>query len=96
MSTSTKHKTIRLTSAQALVHFLQVQYSDRDGETRRLIPGMFGIFGHGNVCGVGQALEECGDQLPYYQSRNEQSMVHLASGFAKASRRLAALACCSQ
>lgn len=95
MSTSTKNKTIRLTAAQALVRFLQVQYSERDGETRRLIPGMFGIFGHGNVCGVGQALEECGDQLPYYQSRNEQSMVHLASGFAKASRRLAALACCS-
>ena len=54
---------------------------------------MFGIFGHGNVCGMGQALEECGQDLPYYQPCNEQSMVHTALGFAKANRRLATLAC---
>ncbi len=86
-------ETIRLTMAQAVVKYLQAQYSERDGRTRRLIPAMFGIFGHGNVCGMGQALEECGRDLPYYQPCNEQSMVHTAIGFAKANRRLATLAC---
>ena len=86
-------ETIRLTMAQAVVTYLQAQYSERDGRTRRLIPAMFGIFGHGNVCGIGQALEECGRDLPYYQPCNEQSMVHTAIGFAKANRRLATLAC---
>jgi 3D-(3,5/4)-trihydroxycyclohexane-1,2-dione acylhydrolase (decyclizing) len=81
--------------AQALVKYLQVQYSERDGVTRRLIPAVFGIFGHGNVAGLGQALQESGDALPYHQTRNEQSMVHTASGFAKANRRLATLACAS-
>ena len=85
--------TIRLTVAQAVVKYLQVQYSERDGETRRLIPAMFGIFGHGNVAGLGQALWEHGQELPYYQPRNEQSMVHTAVGFAKENRRLATLAC---
>jgi 3D-(3,5/4)-trihydroxycyclohexane-1,2-dione acylhydrolase (decyclizing) len=79
--------------AQAVVKFLQAQHSERDGKTRRLIPAMFGIFGHGNVCGLGQALEECGRDLPYYQPCNEQSMVHTAIGFAKANLRLATLAC---
>ena len=88
-------KTHRLTMAQALVQYLQVQYSERDGKTRRLIPGIFGIFGHGNVAGLGQALQEVGDALSYHQARNEQSMVHTASGFAKANRRLATLACTS-
>lgn len=88
-------KTIRLTMAQALVRFLQVQYSERDGKTQRLIPGIFGIFGHGNVAGLGQALQEVGHGLPYYQPHNEQSMVHTASGFAKAKRRMATLACTS-
>src|SRR4026209_853367 len=86
---------LRLTVAQALVEYLQVQYSERDGDTRRLIPGMFGIFGHGNVAGMGQALSEYGPDLPYYQPCNEQSMVHTALGFAKATHRLATLACCS-
>ena len=85
--------TIRLTVAQAVVKYLQVQYSERDGETRRLIPAMFGIFGHGNVAGLGQALWEHGQELPHYQPRNEQSMVHTAVGFAKENRRLATLAC---
>jgi 3D-(3,5/4)-trihydroxycyclohexane-1,2-dione acylhydrolase (decyclizing) len=95
MNTSSSKDTIRLTMAQAVVKYLQTQYSERDGQTRRLIPAMFGIFGHGNVCGMGQALEECGRELPYYQPCNEQSMVHTAIGFAKANRRLATLACTS-
>ena len=78
---------LRLTVAQALVRFLQVQHSRRDGEEQRLIPAMFGIFGHGNVAGLGQALVEYGAELPYYQPFNEQSMVHTAVGFAKATNR---------
>jgi 3D-(3,5/4)-trihydroxycyclohexane-1,2-dione acylhydrolase (decyclizing) len=93
MSTSSKPTTIRLTMAQALVKYLQGQFSERDGKKRRLIPAMWGIFGHGNVCGLGQALEEYGEELPYYQPCNEQSMVHTALGFAKSNLRLAALAC---
>ena len=60
MNASPGPETIRLTMAQAVVKYLQAQYSERDGQSRRLIPAMFGIFGHGNVCGMGQALEECG------------------------------------
>ncbi len=86
-------RTRRLTTAQALVAYLSVQHSERDGERRRLIPGLFGIFGHGNVVGLGQALEEVGEQLPYYQGKNEQSMVHAAIGYAKATNRAATLAC---
>jgi 3D-(3,5/4)-trihydroxycyclohexane-1,2-dione acylhydrolase (decyclizing) len=85
--------TRRLTTAQALVAYLSVQHSERDGERRRLIPGLFGIFGHGNVVGLGQALEELGDDLPYYQGKNEQAMVHAALGYAKATLRTQTLAC---
>ncbi len=88
-------ETIRLTMAQALVKYLQMQQSERDGETRRLIPALFGIFGHGNVAGIGQALFEYGQDLPYYQPCNEQSMVHTAIGFAKANLRRATFACSS-
>ena len=88
-------ESIRLTMAQAIVKFLQAQYSERDGKRRRFIPAIFGIFGHGNVAGLGQALQEYGAELPYFQPHNEQSMVHTASGFAKANRRLATLACTS-
>jgi 3D-(3,5/4)-trihydroxycyclohexane-1,2-dione acylhydrolase (decyclizing) len=95
MSPSTNGRKIRLTMAQALVQYLQAQYSERDGRERRLIPGIFGIFGHGNVAGLGQALTEYGRDLAYYQTRNEQSMVHTAIGFAKANLRNAALACTS-
>ena len=84
---------VNLTTAQAVVRFLQSQYSERDGHRRRLIPAIFGIFGHGNVTGLGQALREYGQDLPYYQPCNEQSMVHTAIGFAKANERLATLAC---
>lgn len=84
---------VSLTTAQALVKYLSVQLSRRDGKERRFIPAMFGIFGHGNVAGMGQALFEYGQDLPYYQPCNEQSMVHTACGFAKANNRLATLAC---
>jgi 3D-(3,5/4)-trihydroxycyclohexane-1,2-dione acylhydrolase (decyclizing) len=82
----------RLTMAQAIVAYLQNQYSSRDGYESRLIEGIFGIFGHGNVAGVGQALEQ--DRgLKYYLCRNEQAMVHTAAAFAKASFRRRTLAC---
>jgi 3D-(3,5/4)-trihydroxycyclohexane-1,2-dione acylhydrolase (decyclizing) len=86
---------VRLTTTQAIVRYLQAQHSERDGEARRLIPAIFGIFGHGNVAGFGQALEEHGAGLPYLQGRNEQAMVHAAAGFAKATRRRQTLACTS-
>ena len=85
--------TVRLTAAQALVRFLQAQYSERDGERRRVIPAIWGILGHGNACGIGQALSEEGAALPLLQPKHEQAMVHAALGYAKASRRLATLAC---
>ena len=88
-------ETVRLTTGQAIVKFLQAQWSELDGERRRLIPAMFGIFGHGNVLGLGQALEELGGDLPFLQGRNEQSMVHAASAYARATRRRATLACTS-
>src|SRR6202046_90306 len=93
MARANNAKTLSLTTAQAVVKFLSVQFSERDGRERRFIPAMFGIFGHGNVAGLGQALYEYGEDLPYYQPRNEQSMVHTACGFAKANNRLATLAC---
>jgi 3D-(3,5/4)-trihydroxycyclohexane-1,2-dione acylhydrolase (decyclizing) len=81
--------TIRLTVAQALVRFLAVQFTERDGERRRLIGATWGIFGHGNVAGLGQALLEHRDEMPYHQGRNEQAMVHAAVGYARQSNRLA-------
>ena len=83
----------RLTTAQAVVAYLSQQYSSLDNNQRRLIPGLFGIFGHGNVVGLGQALEEVGQDLRYYQGKNEQAMVHAALGYAKATLRTATLAC---
>lgn len=87
MSSST---TRRLTTAQALVDFLAVQYTERDGGHHRLIGATWGIFGHGNVAGVGQALLEAGPAMPYLQGRNEQAMVHAAVGYARRSGRLSA------
>ena len=84
--------TTRLTVAQALISFLKNQYSERDGKRHRLFEGCLGIFGHGNVAGIGQALEQ-DPGLPYYLSRNEQAMVHTATAFAKTSNRLRTLAC---
>src|ERR1700732_1870153 len=82
----------RLTVAQAIVAFLSHQYSSRDNRERRFIEGCFGIFGHGNVAGMGQALEQ-DRRLRYYLCRNEQAMVHTAAAFSKASFRLRTLAC---
>ena len=87
--------TIRMTMAQAVVRFLSQQYSSRDEEEQRLFAGMFGIFGHGNVTGIGQALEEVGDNLPYYRPQNEQAMVHTAAAYAKMKNRLQTFACTS-
>lgn len=83
---------IRLTVAQALVRFLVAQHTERDGESRRLFAGCFGIFGHGNVAGLGQALWENRD-LTYYQARNEQAMVHTAAAYARMTDRLSTFAC---
>jgi 3D-(3,5/4)-trihydroxycyclohexane-1,2-dione acylhydrolase (decyclizing) len=80
--------------AQALVGYLKNQYVERDGSQHLFFAGMLGIFGHGNVAGIGQALQENPD-FPYIPIRNEQSGVHLATGFAKASNRLRAMACTS-
>ncbi|MDW4908662.1 3D-(3,5/4)-trihydroxycyclohexane-1,2-dione acylhydrolase (decyclizing) [Streptomyces sp. ADMS] len=81
--------TRRLTVAQALVRFLSVQYTERDGVRHRLISGTWGIFGHGNVAGLGQALLEAGeDAMPFHQGRNEQAMVHAAVGHARQLNRL--------
>lgn len=87
--------TERLTVAQAIVKFLAAQYSQRDGKQQRLIAGVWAIFGHGNVSGLGQALEEYGDQLslPTYRPQNEQAMVHAAAAYAKHTSRLSTLAC---
>ena len=90
---SSNGTTNRLTAGQAIVKYLQAQYSERDGERQRLIPSMFGIFGHGNVAGLGQGLEEYGDRLPFRQTRNEQSMVHIATGYTKWMRRKSTFAC---
>jgi len=84
--------TTRLTTAQAIVRFLQNQHSERDGVEHRFFPGCFGIFGHGNVSGMGQALQQYPD-FRYYQTRNEQAMVHTAAAFAKHSNRLRTLVC---
>jgi 3D-(3,5/4)-trihydroxycyclohexane-1,2-dione acylhydrolase (decyclizing) len=88
--------TVTLNMAAALVRFLQQQYIRRDGVEHRLINGVWGIFGHGNVTGFGQALEEHGGRsLPYFQAKNEQAMVHAAVAFAKTRQRLGTLACTS-
>jgi 3D-(3,5/4)-trihydroxycyclohexane-1,2-dione acylhydrolase (decyclizing) len=88
--------TVTLNMAAALVKFLQQQYVRRDGVEHRLINGVFGIFGHGNVTGFGQAIEEHGGRaLPYFQPKTEQAMVHSAIAFAKARRRLGTFACTS-
>jgi 3D-(3,5/4)-trihydroxycyclohexane-1,2-dione acylhydrolase (decyclizing) len=88
---------VRLTVGQALVRFLAAQHTERDGVEHRLVEGCFGIFGHGNVAGVGEALLEAEIESPgalrYYQGRNEQGMVHAAAGFARMRNRLSTLAC---
>src|SRR3954470_24017757 len=91
--------TVRLTMAQAIIQFLKNQWWERDGVEQRFFAGCFGIFGHGNVAGVGQALLEAqrtgGPELPYYMARNEQAMVHASVGFARMKDRLQTFACTS-
>lgn len=87
-------KTRRMTMAQAIITFLKNQYVERDGRQNAFFSGVLGIFGHGNVAGIGQALIENPD-LPYILVRNEQAAVHMASGYAKASNRLKAFICTS-
>jgi 3D-(3,5/4)-trihydroxycyclohexane-1,2-dione acylhydrolase (decyclizing) len=94
--------TVRLTVGQALVRFLAAQFSERDGQEQRLVPACLGIFGHGNVAGIGQALlqahvtrphQDGTAGMPYHLARNEQAMVHTAVGYARMRDRLATLAC---
>lgn len=84
--------TVRLTVAQALVRFLAAQYVERDGERTRFFAGCFGIFGHGNVAGLGEALLAHRSELPYRAGFNEQAMVHVAAGYARQRDRLATYA----
>jgi 3D-(3,5/4)-trihydroxycyclohexane-1,2-dione acylhydrolase (decyclizing) len=86
---------VKLTAAQALLRFLALQQVERDGARQRFFGGCLGIFGHGNVAGIGQALYERPDLLTYRQSRNEQAMVHTAVGYARQRNRLGALVCTS-
>jgi len=87
-------ETRRMTMAQALIQFLKNQYVERDGQQHAFFAGMLGIFGHGNVAGIGQALQQNPD-FPYILVRNEQAGVHMASAFAKASNRMRTFACTS-
>lgn len=88
-------KTIRLTTAQALVKFLNQQYVEFDGKQHKFVKGIFTIFGHGNVVGLGQALEQDAGDLEVYQGRNEQGMAQSAIGFAKQKHRKQICACTS-
>src|SRR5579872_5896437 len=86
---------IRLTAAQALVRYLASQFIDIDGVETSYFAGVWAIFGHGNVAGLGEALHAAGDALPTFRAHNEQSMAHAAIAFAKASRRRRAMVCTS-
>ena len=87
------NKTVRLTMAQALVKFLTKQYVSVDGEKQRFVHGVMGIFGHGNVVGIGQALEQYKNEIPYIAGKNEQEIAHVCTAFAKQNRRRAIYAC---
>ena len=87
--------TTELTVAQALVRFLAAQRIERDGHRSRFFAGAFGIFGHGNVAGLGQALQQYPELLPFHAARNEQAMVHIAAGYARQRNRLGTFACTS-
>src|SRR5713101_6120979 len=84
----------RMTMAQAVIAFLKNQYVERDGVEQPFFAGCFGIFGHGNIAGIGQALQQM-PEFRYYQARNEQAMVHIATSYAKMKNRLQAFACTS-
>lgn len=85
--------TVKLTVAQALVRFLDMQYVCTDGQEEKFVRGVMGIFGHGNVVGLGQALEQYADRMPFIQGKNEQEIAHVCVAFAKQMRRRAIYAC---
>src|SRR5436309_6001074 len=85
--------TIRLTMAQALIRFLAAQTSDIDGTEETLFAGVFAIFGHGNVAGLGEALYAARETLPTFRAHNEQAMAHAAIAYAKQMRRGRAMVC---
>ncbi|MFH1884294.1 MAG: 3D-(3,5/4)-trihydroxycyclohexane-1,2-dione acylhydrolase (decyclizing) [Planctomycetota bacterium] len=87
-------KTVRLTMAQALIKYLTKQYVERDGKEQLFFAGCFGIFGHGCVSGIGQALQQY-PEFRYYQTRNEQAMVHASAAYAKMKNRMGTFACLS-
>src|SRR6059058_398082 len=89
-----KQATERMTMAQSIISFLKNQYVERDGLELPFFAGCFGIFGHGNIAGIGQALQQMPD-FRYYQARNEQAMVHIATAYAKTRNRMQTLACTS-
>ena len=84
---------VRLTMAQALVRYLGAQFGENGTNSYPLFKGVFALFGHGNVTGLGEALESAGDLLPVFRAHNEQSMVHAAVAYAKEKRRLRMMAC---
>jgi 3D-(3,5/4)-trihydroxycyclohexane-1,2-dione acylhydrolase (decyclizing) len=88
-------ETTRMTMAQAVVKYLTHQYVERDGVEQPFIAGMWGIFGHGNVAGIGQALEELKLEMTFHRPQNEQGMVHAAAAYAKMNNRLQTFACTS-
>src|ERR1700680_1023240 len=90
----TEQATKRLTMAHAVIAFLKNRYGERDGQEQPFFAGCFGIFGHGNIAGIGQALQQM-PEFRYYQARNEQAMVHAAVAYAKTRNRLQTLACTS-
>ncbi len=85
--------TVRLTTGQAIINYLIAQHVERDGAEHRFFAGLWGIFGHGNIGGVAQAIQQAEANFPYYLTRNEQAMVHAAVGYAKLRNRLGAFAC---
>jgi 3D-(3,5/4)-trihydroxycyclohexane-1,2-dione acylhydrolase (decyclizing) len=85
--------TVRLTTGQAIINYLAVQHVERDGVENPFFAGLWGIFGHGNIGGVAQAVQQAGRRFPYYLTRNEQAMVHAAVGYAKLRNRMGAFAC---
>src|SRR5690606_11142495 len=86
-------KTIRLTMAQALIRYLAAQRTEVGGEEVSLVAGMFAILGHGNVSGLGEALQHRREEFPVYRAHNEQAMAHAAISFAKANKRRRLMAC---
>ena len=88
-------KTVRMTTAQAIVKFLDNQYVSMDGVETKFVEGFFTIFGHGIAVGLGEALDTNPGQLKVLQGRNEQGMCHVATAFAKQSNRKKIIACAS-